>query len=695
VSANYFELLGVRPAAGRGFLAGEDGLPGGNRLVVLGYDLWQRSFAGAPEIVGTKIELNEIPYTVVGVMPEGFRGLNDGADLWLPISMATTLNSTYLSDRAFRWLSVAGRLRPGVTAEAAGTELAGIATQLTAEYPASNAGLGVQVTPLREALFGDLRPILWTLLGGAAFVLLIGCTNIANLLLTKSVHRQREISLRLALGVGRQGLVRQLLTESLLIGLLGCGIGLLAARLTANLLVRASGLHLMSFATVRFDPLVLSAVLAISLLAAVLFGLAPALFAARTDVSSIIKENGQATTGGIRSRRFQNLLIVAEVALALPLLLGAGLMFKAFEQRSGVDLGFEPNHLLTLRIHTKSQSYPNEESLRGMIREVLARVSALPGVTAAALCGPAMPTDSFYGLYFELADRPSRGPDDQLLGLRHHVSPGYFAALGVPVLRGRVFNAQDVNPANAAVVVSESLAKRFWPGENPIGKRLKGSATPWLTVVGMVGDVRHNGRSDTERPAPDLYLPLLTIVPRTPPVLNLLVRTGVSPESLAPLVQQELKRIVPDLPVYDVRPMTERLADQIASRRFLVLLMSFFSFTALLLAAVGIYGVISYTVSRRTREFGIRLALGAQSRDVVRTALARGVTLALLGIALGIAGGISLTYILGHRFYGADAIDPPVLLGTSLLLFVVTLAANYLPARRAVRIDPLTALRDS
>ncbi|HZF08769.1 MAG TPA: ABC transporter permease [Thermoanaerobaculia bacterium] len=693
VSANYFDLLGIRPVAGRGFLPAEDALPGGNRLAVLGYDLWQRRFGGEPGIVGTSVEINEIPYTVVGVMPAGFRGLTDGADVWLPISMATTLNATYLNDRAFRWLSVVGRLRPGVSAEAAGKELLGIAAQLSADHAGTNAGIGAQVTPLRDSLFGDLRPILWTLLGGAAFVLFIGCTNIANLLLAKAVHRQREISLRLALGVGRPSLVRQLLVESVMVGILGCTLGLVAARLTANLLVRQSGLHLMSFAAVRFDPLVVLAVVLVSLLAAVLFGLAPAFFAARTDVAALMKEDAQGSTRGVATHRFQNLLIIAEVAVALPLLLGAGLMIKAFQQRSHVELGFQPDRLLTLRLHTKSQSYPNEESLRGMIREVLGRVGSLPGVTATAMCGPAMPTDPFYGLYFELADRPGRGADDQLLGLRHHVSPGYFAALGVPVLRGRVFTPQDTHRESAVVVVSDTLAKRFWPGENPLGKRLKAAATPWLTVVGVVGDVRHNGRGDSERPAPDLYLPLLTIVPRTPPVLNLLVRTGVAPEALAPVVQQELKRIVPDLPVYDVRPMTERLSDQLASRRFLVLLMGFFSLTALLLAAVGVYGVISYAVSQRTREFGIRIALGAQSQDVVRSALMRGLILALIGIAFGVIGGIALTFLLGSRFYGADAIDPTVLGGTALLLLAVTLVANYLPARRAVRIDPLTAFR--
>lgn len=694
VSAGYFDLLGVRPAAGRGFLPDEDRKPGADQVAVLSHALWQRAFGGDPAVAGKTVELNEIPYTVVGVMPEGFRGLSDEAEVWLPISMAVTLNSTYLDDRAFRWLSAVGRLKPGITPARAQAELSDVARQLEAEYPESNEEIGVKVTALREELFGDLRPILWTLLGGSAFLLLIGCTNVANLLLARAVGRQREISLRRVLGAGRPGLVRQLLAESVLLALLGCALGLFVAWLCTDLLVRMSGLERMSSAGVRFDPPVLGVIVGVSVLSALLFGVAPAVLASRADLLAVTREGGRASTGGKGSHRLQSLLVVGQVALALILLIGAGLMMKAFWQKTHVDLGFQPERVLTVRIYTRSQVVPTEDSMRGMIRQVLERVETLPGVDSAALCGPAMPTDEYYGLYFEIEGREPTGADDQYIALRHHVSSRYFEALGVPVLRGRVFTPRDSDPENGLVVVSKSVAERFWPGEDPLGKRIKAAPTPWLTVIGVVGDVRHNGLIDAERPGPDLYLSLLQIVPRSPPVLNLLVRTSRSPEALGATIQRELGKLYPELPVYDIQTLEQRLSEQVASRRLLVLLMGFFSLSALLLAAIGIYGVLSYAVAQRTREFGIRIALGAPSGHVVWMALARGLALALAGICLGLFGGLALTRFVESRLYGAEALDPAILAGTSLLLLAVTLAANYIPARRAVRVDPTVAFRD-
>jgi predicted permease len=334
---------------------------------------------------------------------------------------------------------------------------------------------------------------------------------------------------------------------------------------------------------------------------------------------------------------------------------------------------------------------PDQDSLRQVIRDVIARVEGIPGVSAVAVSGPSMPTDDYYGLYFELEGGRK---DDQLLALRQHVSPRYFSTLGIPLRQGRVFTAQDTDPDNAVVVVSESLASQFWPGQDPLGKRLKAAATPWLTVVGVVGDVRHNGLNDTERPGPDLYLPVLQLVPRTPPVLNLLVRTAMPPDTLGVTIQQDLRRFIPELPVYDIQTMDQRLSDQLAPRRFLVILMGFFSLSALILAALGIYGVTSYAVSQRTREFGIRLALGAQPQTVIWAALGRGLILALVGISLGLVSGLALSRFIETKLYGADSLDPILLSGMSLFLLLVTLAANYIPARRAVRVDPVIALRE-
>lgn len=692
VSANFFQLLGVRAEQGRTFAADEDTTPGGNRVAVLSNGLWHRVYGGDPGIVGRTVELNEIPYTVIGVMPAEFGNLSDKSEVWLPVSMATTINATYLDDRAFRWLIAVGRLRPPATLEDAQKEMSGIAKQLAREYPDSNDKLGVSLKTLRESVFGDLRPILWTLLGGSAFVLLIGCTNIANLLLAKAVSRQREISLRIVLGAGRRRLMRQLLTESACLGLVGCLFGLLVASLSAGLLVRLSGTALNKFSDIGLDPLVLAVIVVTSILSGLLFGLAPALFASRTDTHRVMADGGRSATAGVGSRRLQGLLIVGEVALAALLLVGAGLMIKTFWQKSRTQLGFDADHLLTLRLYTQSHRVPDQDSLRQVIRDVIARVEAIPGVSAVAVSGPSMPTDEYYGLYFELEGRRK---DDLLLALRQHVSPRYFSTLGIPLRSGRVFTAQDTDPDNAVVVVSESLAHQFWPGQDPLGKRLKAAATPWLTVVGVVGDVRHNGLSEEmERPGPDLYLPVLQIVPRTPPVLNLLVRTTLPPDTLGITIQRDLRRFIPELPVYDIQTMDQRLSDQLARRRFLVILMGFFSLSALVLAALGIYGVTSYAVSQRTREFGIRLALGAQPKTVIWAALGRGLILALVGISLGLVAGLALSRFIETRFYGTDALDPILLSGMSLFLLLVTLAANYIPARRAVRVDPVIALRE-
>lgn len=696
VSANYFDVLGLQPTLGRGFQAEEEKHPGGDRVAVLSHDLWQRLFGGQ-EALGRSVELNEIPYTVIGVMPRGFRGLTDEAEVWLPISMASTLGPAYLNDRSFRWLQAVGRLRPSGAAGQAEKDLAEVALQLKREHPDTNKGIGATLKPLREALFGDLRPILWTLLGGSAFVLLIGCTNIANLLLARAVHRQREICLRSALGASRTRILRQLLTESMLLGLAGCILGLAVAWLSVGFLVRLSGLHLMSFVDVRFDPLVVGTIVVVSLLAGVLFGLAPAFLASRTDANGLLKEGGTGTTKGVGSHRIQNTLVVAEVALALILLVGAGLMIKAFRQVSGVDLGFRADRLLTLRVNTQGQQLASDDSFRQMVRDLTARIAVLPGVESVAVGGPDMPTDDWYGAYYTLEGQEAAEGQGMVFALRHHVTPGYFSTLGVPLLRGRVFTPQDVDPANGVVVVSQSMAERFWTGQDPLGKRLKigppGFEAPWLTVVGVVRDVRHNGLSDVERPAPDVYLPVLQFVPRTPPVLNLLVRTGVAPGSLANTLQREVKSFAPDLPLYDIQPMEARLSRQMAGRQFLVLLMTLFSLSALSLAAIGIYGVISYVVSQRTREFGIRMALGAQVSDVVRNVLGRALFLSVIGISLGLLGALALTRLIEARLYGANALDGVILGGASLLLLAVALAANYLPVRKATKVSPVSALR--
>jgi predicted permease len=702
VSSQYFALLRVKPALGRLFLPEDDAIPGTRRVALLGNDFWHSHYAAEPGIVGKVLEIDDVGYTVVGVLPAGFEGLTDQAKVFLPLSAATALGNDYTQDRGFRWLYAVGRLKDGVTLEKARKDLDSIARQLESEFPDTNRNVRTKVTPLAEAWFGELRRKLVILLIGGFFLLLIVCTNLANLILARFVARRRDLSLRMALGARRSGLVRQILTESSLLALLGCGAGLLVARWSTGLLVRASGIPLKSFVNVDIDLVVVGVILTVSLLSGFVFGLVPALvLSSKLRLYEIFNEVGRRGMQGESHHRFQNTLIIGEVAVALLLLVCAGLMTKGFQRLARTDLGFKDQRVLTLRMSTKGHQYAEDSAVWNLVGEVQQKIGALPGVTAVALEGPGVPTDDWHGTnvlgaFISLEDRPvEEGP---LLVVLHYVSPGYFRTLGVQLVRGREILASDSAGLQRVALVSESMARDYWPGQNPIGKRLKpgprdSTTSPWMPVIGVVRDVRHGGLAADERPPHNVYMALLQKVPRRPSSLGLLVRTSLPPQTLAPEVQKRLHALAPDLPVYDVATLQERLERQTVGNRSFVLLMSLFAFFALALAAVGVYGVVSYSVANRTQEIGVRMALGAQLRDVLRLVVGQGGRLALMGVALGLLLALVVTPVLTSWLYGVSPLDKVILGGMSALLLGVAMLASYIPARRAAKVAPFQALR--
>lgn len=707
VSSPYFLLLGIKPVLGRSFLPDEDVPPGTHRVALLSNDFWHSHFGGDPAVVGkTVVSLDDVTYTVVGVMPPGFSGLTDQAKVWLPLSVAGSLGEDYVEGahaRGLRWLYGVGRLKKGVTLEQARKDLDAIGRQLEAEHPDTNRSIRSRLTPVADAWFGELRRNLIVLLVGVLLLLLIVCTNLANLLLARFVARRRDLSLRMALGARRGGLVRQILTESVILALVGCGTGLLVARWSTGLLVRASGIPLKSFVDVNIDLVVVGVVLAVSLFSGFLFGMVPAfILSSKLRLYEIFNEVGRRGMQGESHHRFQNMLIIGEVAVALLLLVCAGLMTKGFHNLTSTDLGFKGQNLLTLRMSTRVDAYAKDPAVWGLVNEAQRKIGALPGVRSVAFEGPGVPTDDWNGnlvagAVFSLADRPPE--ENPTLAVLHFVSPGYFRTLGV-LVNGREILSTDTVDKQPVAVVSESTARDLWPGQDPLGKHLmigrrinNPHPNPWLTVVGVAQDIRHSGLATDGRPVHNVYVALLQKVPRKPPALGLLVRTAGPPLAVASAVQRELRKVAPDLPFYDVVTLEDRLRQQTLGKRSFVLLMSLFACFALSLAAVGVYGVVSYSVANRTQEIGVRMALGAQLRDVLRLVVGQGGRLALMGVALGLLLALVVTPVLTSWLYGVSPLDKVILGGMSVLLLGVAMVASYIPARRAAKVAPFQALR--
>jgi predicted permease len=692
VSANYFSLLGVQAAYGRTFLPEEDRTPGTHRVALVGHGLWQRRFGGIPNLVGQPIQLSDGNYTVVGIMPEGFRGISDSAELWLPMMMVTAARETGdMQTRNQRWLATVARLKPGVTMAQAQAEMDTIARRLEQSFPDTNAYRGTLVTPLREWLFGNMQLMLWILLGAVGCVLLVACANVANLLLQRAATRRKETAIRLALGATPKRLTRQLLTESLLLALLGGALGVLAAYWSADILVALSPITFPSFVQLTPDVRVLGFSLLISLLTGVFFGLAPALQAAKPVLNEVLKDSGRGTAGGLGRSRLLGSLVVSEIALALVLLVGAGLMIRSLQRLQAVEPGFESERLLTMRFSLPEQKYPREQ-IGGFTQQLRERLQALPGVAAVALSTDLPLSGNTSAGPIELEGSNAALAGGEIRMFRHRVTPEFFATLGIPLLKGRDFTADDHAQAPGVVIISESLARRYWPDEDPLGKRLReeGANNPWVTVVGVAADVKYRGLPNNPNADPDVYFPLLQ---RPNNNLSLAVRTEAEPTNLTTAIRQELQKLDPNLPVFAVTTMAQQVARQTTQARFSTWLLGIFGALALLLAAVGIYSVMAYAVEQRKHEVGIRLAMGARVGDVLKLVLRQGMRLALWGVAVGLSAALALTQLMKGLLFGVAAIDPLTYTGIALLLTAVALLACLIPAWRATKVDPLLALR--
>ncbi len=684
-TAHYFDVYGVKPALGRTFLPEEDA-PGKNHVVVLSYPFWQRVFGGASDVLGRPIQLNGEPYTVIGVAPLGF-GIASKVDAWMP--MAFKPDETANDARGGHYLSVVGRLRPGVTVAQAEAELKVLAAQLATQYPDSNKGWGILMMPLQDYSVRDVRVVLYTLLGAVGCVLLIACANIANLLLARATARHREISIRAALGASRARLVRQLLTESVLLALCGGLAGILLARWGLDALLALAPANLPRMTDIHLNAGVLVFSLALSVLTGLVFGIAPAWLAARADVNEALKQGSRGSTEGGARGRLRSALVVIEVTLALMLLGGAGLLARSFMQLAHVDPGFIPENATVLRLSLPQKKYALPEQQNAFAGALLERVKNLPGVQAAGLTH-SMPLVSDYVLGFNIEGRPAIAPSDLPSTNYYAVTPEYFRAMGIRLVRGRVFTAQDDAKAPRVAIINETMARQHFPNEDPIGKRINITNGPdtWREIVGIVRDIKQYGvdkATSNQAYEPFAQVPFSS--------LNVVIRTSGQPAALLGAIRPTVYAVDKDQPIGAIRPLEEIVADSIARQRFAMTLLTVFSFVALVIAAVGIYGVMAYSVVQRTGEFGIRMALGAQQRDVLRLVLMQGGKLIGLGLIIGLAATLAASRAMGSMLFNTSAQDPLTLGGITLLLGAVALAACLLPASRATKVNPIEALR--
>ena len=689
VSANLFSLLGVEPQLGRAFLPEED-QPGSNHVVIISHGLWQRRFGSDMNITGKPLTLNGESYTVVGVMPSHFQFPSREAELWVPIAF----DSKEAANRARHYLQVVARMKPSVTLQQAQTEMKAIAARLQQQYPDDNTDLGAVVTPLHEHVAGDIRPALLILLGAVGFVLLVACANVANLLLARAAGRQKEIAVRIALGASRLRLIRQFLTESILLAALGGVVGLLLSVWGVNLLKAFIPENISQATAITIDARVLGFTILVSLLTGLIFGLAPATQSSNFNLNETLKEGGRDSSSGTRGNRIRGLLVIAEVAVSLILLIGAGLLINSFLRLRSVDPGFRADKLLTMKVVLPKQKYADQTQRSAFYTELIRRIEALPGVRSAAVTNwiPLVRQGDSVGVSIE--GRPAPEPGKMPIAVTRIISPHYFSTMGIQLLQGRQFDErQDRADSAGVVIISETMARRFWPGEDPLGKRLSPgmpeSPEDWLTIIGVAKDVRQFELNAD--PKPQMYL-TYTQAGFFPPN-DLVVSTDVEPLSLATTVRQTVWEIDKDQPVSNISTMEDVLSESIARQRFSMLLLGIFAAVALVLAAVGIYGVMSYSVAQRTHEFGIRMALGAQQSDVLKLAVGEGLKLVLIGVAIGLATAFILTRVMSSLLFGVSATDPTTFIIISLVLISVALLASYIPARRATKIDPMIAMR--
>ena len=690
VTANVFALLGVQPALGRTFAPQEDQV-GQDHVAVLSHALWQRRFNRDPNVINRALTLNGESYTIVGVMPRDFFFPLRESELWIPWSMPPE----QASGRGDHYLHAIARLKPGVTNERANAEVESIGARLATDYPRTNEGLGFVVNSFQRDYVGDLRRPILILFAAVGLVLLIACANVANLLLAQATARRREIAIRMALGARRWTIARQLLLESLLLAIGGGLLGVFGAVWGVEALSKLLPASLSKLQAVSVDARVLVFTVAVVVLTAIVFGVVPALHAVRANPGEALSDTARDAGGGNSGRYVRRMLVVSEVALAVVLLVGAGLLIRSFQRLNQVDIGFNPNNVLTMRAVLPMPKYGKPESRRAFYDEVLRRVDEIPGVESAGVI-TFLPL-SFSGMKFSFSVEGQTNPSDMNLpfALYRVVSPDYFRALEIPLQRGRFFDSRDSKESQPVMVVNRKLAEQFWPGEDPTGKRLKigppDSQNPWAVVIGVVGDVRQTELYGKQMP--ELYVPYaqewrMWMAPK-----DLVVRTSGDPGAVAAAVREAVWAVDKDQPVSNVRTMDQVFAAAISRERFQMLLLSLFASLALVLACIGLYGVISYMVAQRTHEIGVRMALGAQEGDVLRLVIRQGMLLAVVGLIVGIGIGTAVTRFLSDMLFGVSARDPLTFVGVPMLLLFVAFLACYIPARRATRIDPLTALR--
>jgi putative ABC transport system permease protein len=683
-TAHYFDVFGVKPALGRMFLPEEDA-QGKNHVVVLSHGFWQRVFGGTRDIVGRSIQLNGEPYQVVGVAP--FFAIASKVDVWMP--MAFKPDETANDARGGHYISVAGRLKKGVTVAQAKAELEVIAAQLAVQYPDPQKGWGIFMMPLQDYMVRDVKPILYTLLGAVGCVLLIACANLANLLLARATARHREISIRAALGAGRGRLIRQLLTESVVLAIFGGAAGVLLARWGLDALLALAPTNLPRITEIHLDPGVLLFSLALSIITGLLFGIAPAWLAARADVNEALKQGTRGSTeGGVRGR-LRSALVVIEVTFALVLLGGAGLLARSFMQLAHVDPGFIPENATLLRLSLPQKKYPEKDQQIAFANTLVERVKGLPGVQAIGIT-QSMPLVGDYVLGFNIEGRPEVDPADLPSTNYYAVTPDYFRAMGIRLIRGRVFTAQDDAKAPRIAIINETMARQFFPNEDPIGKRINITNGPdtWREIVGIVADIKQYGVDKAT--SAQSYEPFAQ-VPFTS--LNVVIRTNGLSAALLGALRPAVYAVDKDQPIGSIRPLEEIVADSIARQRFAMTLLTVFSGVALVIAAVGIYGVMAYNVVQRTGEFGIRMALGAQQRDVLRLVLTQGGKLIGLGLLIGLLATLGASRAMGSMLFNTSAYDPLTLATITVLLGAVALVACFFPANRATKVNPIEALR--
>ncbi len=692
VSASFFPLLGVQAQLGRVFLP-EEGRAGHEQVVLLSDGLWRRRFGADRGVLGRKLVMNGQSREIVGVLPPGFQMPRD-AEVWTPLVFAAA--DLAPDNRGSHGLRAIARIKPGLTFAQARADMAAVSSRIIEQnptYPYKDYNFAVILVPLLEQQIGDIKMALWVMMGAVSLVLLIACGNVANLLLARASARQREIAVRQALGVGRWRLTRQLLTESVLLALAGGAAGLALAFGALRLLVAATATSFPRVAETHLDPGVLMFTLLVSLATGILFGLAPAFQAARHDTHDTLKEGGRGIVGGA-SQGLRSALVVGELALSLALLAGSGLLIRSFLRLQQVDAGFRADGVLTMRVSLPEQKYAKPEQTRAFYRELLDRVRQLPGVDAAgAANGLPLGGTGWSGtttIDTQAVPEKDRSPETD----QRPVTAGYFEAMGIPLVRGRYFDRRDIETAAPVAIVDETLARTYWPGEDAIGKRIKQgdreSSAPWRVVVGVVRHVRYRTLESPSRV--EFYWPY----PQTDFALgsmSLAIHTGADPRMLANAVQKQVSALDPDQPVYRIRTMQELMAESVARRRLSMFLLAIFAGVALLLAAVGIYGVMSYTVAQRAHEMGIRMALGARGKNILWLVLGQSLWLTGAGLLIGLAGSLLLTHLLATLLFDVKASDPFTYLLVALFLAAVAQVASFLPAWRATTIDPVTALR--